>query len=189
MIVLCTNKIRALLSHIQTTRKQNRKRISFRFEGLCWILPVADVVSRAFLSITTLSMFKILGGWWIRCFSSAIHLSTSMFWRFAFYFLTRKQSSKMRTARLPTVHVSMATTRYLVGSSREQVWKGLQWWQPDVSGGRRMGLPPPVPRYGTCDTHPPPIWDLGYPPPAIPPEQNHKTPVKIFPSRPGGKNV
>ena len=45
--------------------------------------------------------------------------------------VTRKHSSRIRTASLPIVHTSVAT-RW--GSSSEQVWIGLQYWPPDVTG-------------------------------------------------------
>ena len=53
----------------------------------------------------------------------------------------RQHFRRMCIARLPTIHVSVATTRcqYCWGkgdkSSSEQVWTSLQWWQPVVSSG------------------------------------------------------
>ena len=57
----------------------------------------------------------------------------------------RQHSSRTRTACLPIVCVSVATTRcqYWFGgwSSSEQISTGLQWWSPDVSS-RQRGLVP-----------------------------------------------
>ena len=49
--------------------------------------------------------------------------------------ITRKHSSRMRTARFQTVRASVATTRCHFqgrGSSSEQIWTGVQCWPLDV---------------------------------------------------------
>ena len=47
----------------------------------------------------------------------------------------------MRTARLPTIHASVATRcQYQLGSSSGQVWTGLQSWPTGVTS-RGLGLP------------------------------------------------
>ena len=52
---------------------------------------------------------------------------------------TRKHSSRMCTARLPTVNFTgHQMSLPVVGvSSSNQVWTGLQWWPPDVTSRRR----------------------------------------------------
>ena len=51
------------------------------------------------------------------------------------YVKTRKHSSRMRIAHLPTVRALVATKcQYRIGgSSSEPVWKGPQWWPPDAT--------------------------------------------------------
>ena len=49
---------------------------------------------------------------------------------------TRKHYSRIRVARLPTVHALATRCQYW---SSEQVWTGLQWLPPDViSGGAAL---------------------------------------------------
>ena len=44
--------------------------------------------------------------------------------------LTRKYSSRMRSARLQTILASVATSKCHCGrSSDKNVWRGLQWWR------------------------------------------------------------
>ena len=64
----------------------------------------------------------------------------------------------MRTSRLPTVRVSMATTRcqyHGCRSSSKQVSTGLQWWPPDVS---TRGIAPSYDVWGGGRSQ---VWCLG----------------------------
>ena len=84
--------------------------------------------------------------------------------------ITRQHSSRMRTARLPTVWISVATTRCQWGeggrTSSEQVWTGLQWWPPDVTS-RRMALSEQV-WTGLMSREVPQAWcPGGYPRPDV----------------------
>ena len=60
---------------------------------------------------------------------------------------TRKHSSRMRTACLPTVRAfvtmppDVSTSGGRGGSSSEHFWTGLQWWLPDVTSRRAPRVP------------------------------------------------